>query len=283
MYTFQHHLPKDSGSMDSLEVVLFDILEILVGSVLDFLRGSFIADDDAVGMFLQGTDGPPVGDRTFDGSLQSAALGMSITEYEHFTSIHDSANTHCECGGRHIFWTSAEEAAVGYARIGGEGLLTGAALQAAARLVEGDVTVGADAANKEVNATGFLDHLLVVGAFSSEILGVAIQDVDILAGDVNVIKEIGGHEAMIAFGMAFRQTNILVHVESENVLEGDTTRFVGLNEGTVHANRAAASRQAKDERFLCGGVGSVNLVNDVISCPLGHPIVVRFNDYSHNR
>ena len=265
-----------------LEVVLLYVLEVLVGAVLDFLSGSLVADDNAVGMELQSADGPPMGDRTLDGSLEGASLVVTVAEDKDLAGSHDGADANSECRCRNILGLATEEAAIGDAGVGGQGLLTGAAVEAAARLVEGDVSVGTDASHEEVDATSFLNHLLVVGALGSKVLGVAVKDMDVLLRDVDVVEEVGSHEAVVALGMTLRQTYILIHVEGENVLEAYAAFLVCLDEGLIGANGAAASGQTEDEGLLSGGLSGVNLTDDVLSCPFGHLIVVRFNDYSHS-
>ena len=278
-YSFEdEYCPFEEG----LEVILLDVLEVLIGAVLDFLGGSLVADDDAVGMELQGADGPPVGDGTFDSSLESASLVVAVAEDEDLAGSHHGANTNSECSGGDVLGLAAEETAVGHAGVCCQRLLTGAAGEAAARLVEGDVPVGTDATHEEVDAACFLDHLLVVRALGSEVFGVAIENMDILLGNIDVIEEVGGHEAVVALRMALGKTHIFVHVESEDVLEADATCLIGLYESLVGANGAAAGRQTEDEGLLSGGLSSINLVDDVLSCPLGHLIIVRFNNYAHS-
>ena len=263
------------------EVVLLDVLEVLVGSVLDFLGGSLVTDDDAVRVELQGAYGPPLCDGAFDGSLQGAALGMSIAEDEYFACIHDSAYAYGEGGGRHVFRTSAEESAVGDSGVCGEGLLACAAVETAAGFVESNMAIGTYAADEKVDAPSLKNHLLVVGTLGDEIGSVAIEDVNVLAGDVDVVEEVGGHEAVVAFRMALGQSYVLVHVEGEDVLEGDAPCLVGLYESAVHANGATAGGQAKNKGMLGCGLGGIDAADDVLGCPLGHPVVVGFDDYSH--
>ena len=97
-----------------------------------------------------------------------------------------------------------------------------------------------------------------------------------------MIEEVGGHEAVVALRMALGKPHIFVHVESEDVLEADSPCLIGLYESLVGANGAAAGRQTEDEGLLSGGLSSINLVDDVLSCPLGHLIIVRFNNYAHS-
>ena len=80
----------------------------------------------------------------------------------------------------HLVHIVVEESAVGDDSVGGQRLDTGTGCERRERLVESDVAVGADTAEEEVYATGFLNHALIVGALSLQILGVAVQDMDVL-------------------------------------------------------------------------------------------------------
>ena len=129
------------------------------------------------------------------------------------------------------------EEPVGNAGVGGEGLHAGLGAQRGTGLVKGDMTIGADTSDEEVDAASFHDHLLVVLALSSEVGGIAVEDVDVLLRTVDMIEQVTGHEGMIALGMGLGQTNILVHIEGNNVLEGNFACTVCLYEGVVHADR----------------------------------------------
>ena len=45
-----------------------------------------------------------------------------------------------------------------------------------------------------------------------------------------MVKEIAVHEAMIAFRMLFRQADILIRVEGNNVLEANLACFMHFNQ-----------------------------------------------------
>ena len=89
------------------------------------------------------------------------------------------------------------------------------------------MTIRADATDEQVDAASFSDHSLILGALFIQVGGVTIQDVDVLLRAVDVVEEVTGHEGMIALGMGLGQTDILVHVESQDILEGYTTCAAG--------------------------------------------------------
>ena len=56
------------------------------------------------------------------------------------------------------------------------------------------MAVRTDAAHEEINASSFLNHLLIVGTLCLEILGVAVEDVYVLLLDVDMREEVCPHE-----------------------------------------------------------------------------------------
>ena len=272
---------KFGKSGDSLEVVLFDILEVLIRTHLDFFASGFVANDDAVGMLLECGDGPGLAHRAFDSSLKCAGFVVAVAEDEYFFGRHHRADAYGEGSCGHRFGIAAEETAVGDARVRGERLLARAARERRVGFVEGNVAVGADTAEEEVDATALADHVFVVCAFGCEILGVTVEDVDVLLRAVDVVEEVVGHERVVALGMVFGQTHVFVHVEGHHVLEAHTTGLVRLHNGAIHAEGAGAGGKTQHERFFCRGIGGVNLVDNVVGCPLRQLFVVGFDDNSH--
>ena len=86
---------------------------------------------------------------------------------------------------RHLRNIVPEEARVREDRVVRERLDARAALQARARLVERDVPVLADSAEEELDAAVGLDLRLVRVAFGDQVLGVAVEDVDLRGRDVD--------------------------------------------------------------------------------------------------
>ena len=112
------------------------------------------------------------------------------------------------------------------------------------------MTVRADATEEEVDAAGLADNLLIGCALSCEILGVAVENMDILFGTVDIIEEILAHETVIALRMLLRKANILVHVECDDMFERYASLLAGFGEVGVHADRGRACRQTQNERFF---------------------------------
>ncbi len=260
------------------EVVLFDVLEILVGVDLEFAAGGFVGDDDGMGMELEAADGPHVVDAFLDAVLQGTGLAMAIDHDHHLLRVHHGGDADGESSLGDFVYIVVEEAAVRDDGVRGEGLLPGAALEAGAGLVEGDVAVGADAAHEEVDAAGRGDGLLVGGTFLLEVRGVAVQDMDVFFPDITMAEKVRPHKGVVALRMVFRQVYVLVHVERDHVLEGNFSGLVQRNQFPVHSQRGASGRAAQFERLFRRGLRFVNTLGHVVRSPFRHPFVVGFNN-----
>ena len=109
------------------------------------------------------------------------------------------------------------------------------------------MAVRTNTTHEQVNATSLLYHLLIMGTLGQEVGGIAIKDVDILLLDINVIEEVIPHKAMIALGMVYVKTYILIHVEGHNILKTENTLFIQFNQMLIEAEGGAAGRATQDE------------------------------------
>lgn len=94
-----------------------------------------------------------------------------------------------------------KEASVGDNGVVGESLDTGAGVEGGAGLVEGNVTIGTDTAQEELNATDSGDLLLVALALEIQVCCVSIEDVDVLGEDVDVLEQVAPHERVVGLGV----------------------------------------------------------------------------------
>jgi len=106
--------------------------------------------------------------------------------------------------------------------------------------------------------------------------------VDVLIRTVDMVEEVTGHEGMIALRMGLGQTDVLVHVKGNDILERHLAGTVGLDEGIVHAYGRRACGKAQYELVIGGRIELVDTLNDVACCPLGQLLIVRLDNYSHN-
>ena len=159
---------------------------------------------------------------------------------------------------------------------------TGTGSQRGSRFVERDVTIVAYTAHKQVDFTVRTDFFFILTAFCINIRRITIEEVDVFCWNINVIKEIAVHKAVVAFRMLFRQANIFVHIESNNMLEAHLARFVHFNQCFISCQRSTASRQAQNERTICRWFERVNTVNDMASSPFADLFSGIQGDQSHS-
>lgn len=71
-----------------------------------------------------------------------------------------------------------------------EGLDPGPGEQRGPGLIEGNVAIGSNASDKELDATGFLNQFLITFTLCIEVSSVAIQDVSVIWVNVDVLYKI---------------------------------------------------------------------------------------------
>ena len=266
-----HHLCDHLCSQNPYclkEIILFYILEIFVSSMLQFIGCIFVTNNDCVWMLLQAADSPHVVDGFFDSMTKGTGLIMAIHHNHHLFGIHDGTDTNGQSGLGNEIDIIIEETTIGNHSIGGEGLLAGAALETGAWLIEGDMAIGANASHKEVYATCCLNGFLVVLALCFQILGIAIEDMDILFLNVDVAEEVVPHEGVVTLGMFLGEVYVLVHIERDDVLEGHLAGLVQGNQFTVHAERGTACGAAEFEGLVCRRLGFVDTLGYIVCSPL---------------
>jgi len=97
-----------------------------------------------------------------------------------------------------------EETSVGNDGVVGQGLDTGTGVQGRTGLVEGNVTIGTDTAQEELDAANRGDLLLIALALEIQISCVSVKDVDVLGEDINVLEEVAPHERVVRLGVVSR-------------------------------------------------------------------------------
>ena len=229
-------------------------------------------------MHLKGRDGPLVVVGAFDAVAHRAGFLVARGEDQHLLGREHRAHADRQRGFRHERDVAAEEPGVDLDRVLRQGLEARAGVERRERLVEGDVSVFAHAAHEEVDAPGLDDARLVVGALLGQVVGVAVENVDVLRPDVDVLEEIVPHERVVAFGMLLGETHILVHVERDDVLERHFARLVAADQFLVGLQRGRAGRQPQHEGRRGVLLLVLDLGDDVIGGPLGYLLGGIFND-----
>ena len=59
------------------------------------------------------------------------------------------------------------------------------------------MSVGPYSSYEEVDAACLTNHLFVVSTLGSQVFGIAVQDVDVLLGAVNMVEQVAGHERVV--------------------------------------------------------------------------------------
>ena len=78
---------RSSKGQSLLDVILFDILEVLISSHLQFSSSSFVTNDDTVWVHLQARDCPFLANWTFNSCMKSASLVVTVAEDQYFLTL----------------------------------------------------------------------------------------------------------------------------------------------------------------------------------------------------
>ncbi|KFY19981.1 hypothetical protein V493_07778 [Pseudogymnoascus sp. VKM F-4281 (FW-2241)] len=176
---------------------------------------------------------------TLNTPLQRQRLMRARNHNHHLPRLEYSLHAHRQRHLRHLLHVPTEEARIGEDSVVRQSLDAGATREGGAGLVEGDVPIWPDATEEEVNAPDFAD-----GGFHVDVLGL----------DVDVGEEVGVHEGVVGRGVVGRDAYVFVHVEGDDILEGDAAGFVGGDEESVDDDWAGAGGEAEDEGLRGGGV-----------------------------
>lgn len=250
---------------DAFEAVF--VFEVLVGADLEFGTGLFVASNNAVGMHLDHAGGPHVADAVLDHVVQCTGFLGSVHENQNLSGVHHGADSYGEGLLGNLGFVVVEEAAVGLDGVGGEGLHTGAGSKAASGLVEGDMAVRTYATHKEIDSACLGDHLLVMVALGLQVGGVAVEDMDVLFLDVDVVEEVIPHEAVVALGMIDGKAYIFVHIEGHYILKREDSFLIELYQVLVEAERGAAGGTSQNKRMICCGIEIEDALSHIVGGP----------------
>lgn len=150
----------------------------------------------------------------------------------------------------------------------------GAVMTLAVRLVETDMAVPPDAQQDDVQPAEPADLRLEVPAMLVDVLRRhrAVEDVDVMLGDIHVVEEVLGHPAVVALEPIGADTVILVQVEGDDAGEVEPLFAVHPDQLPVDADRRGAGGKAK-HGILTHGVSLANQVGDHLSDVPGDIVV----------
>ena len=141
------------------------------------------------------------------------------------------------------------------------------------------MSVNANAAHEEVYTAIGSDLLLIPATLTLRILGHTVQNIDVLLWNVYMVKEIAPHKVPIALVMGLWKTNVLIHIERHNVLEGDLSPSVHLHEVPVYTKRRRPCWKPQHERPIL--LMPVYGIYYMLCSPKAHLLVIALNDNSH--
>jgi hypothetical protein len=147
----------------------------------------------------------------------SRACSMSDTAGPYLgrcTYIEHCLNANSKGHFGHLVQIVPKKPRVGDYGVVSKGLYTCPRFKAGTWFIEGDVPVGSNTAQEQLNTTGPQNLLLVLVALCLEIRRVAIEYVDVVGLYVDMGEEVLVHEAVVAFRVVPRDPNILVLIGS---------------------------------------------------------------------
>lgn len=140
--------------------------DVLVVIFVFELSGSiFVADDNAVIVILERRAGAHCGNGAFDKTDDGVLFSLTEGKENDFLRIHNRANPHRHRLRGNVFDIAAkEEACIIIDCLLGEHLRVCPAREGTAGLIEGNVSIGANAEKLNVNATGGFNGGFIFGA-----------------------------------------------------------------------------------------------------------------------
>ena len=88
------------------------------------------------------------------------------------------------------------------------------------------MAVSTDTSEEEVDTACLADLLLICGTLSLNILGIAVEHVYVLCGNVDMVEKVLVHEGPVGLLMVPGKTDIFIHVEGNDVFEGNVSCLV---------------------------------------------------------
>jgi hypothetical protein len=110
----------------------------------------------------------------------------------------------------HLIQVVTKEPRIRENSIVGKGLYARAGLETGSWLVEGNMAIGADAAQEQLNATSFFNLRFVRLAFGFKVRSIAVEDIDIFGPNVYMREKVLVHEAVVTLRVLPRYSDVLV-------------------------------------------------------------------------
>lgn len=160
-------------------------------------------------------------DTLLDTLLQCERFSGTEDDDDNLPRLKDGLDTNSQSHSRHSAQIVVKEARVGQDSVISQSLDPGAAGETRSWLVEGNMSVFANASKEKINAASRLDCILVCVALGLWVGRIAIKDVDVGRMNVDMGKEMLPHKGVIGMRVVSRQSDVLVHVEGDDIFERD--------------------------------------------------------------
>ena len=172
-----------------------------------------------------------------------------------------------------------QRALVGFDGSGRKVDAVGLQLKGFARLIEADMTIGADAQQLQVDAAQLVDDTVVTGTLGGSVQIGAVRQVGLGRVDIHLAEQVLIHEIPVALGMLLGQAAVLVQIDGGHLRKIDVALVVPVHQLCIRAHGGAAGRQTQH---------AVGLHNDLcrndIGCLAGHiRIIFCTNDLHYKR
>ena len=115
---------------------------------------------------------------------------MAADQQKNQLGVADSAHTNGQSGLGYLVGVATKKAGVDDQSVLSQGADAGTGYQGGDGLIESDVAVHAGTAQEQIDAAVGSDLVLIALALCFQILSHAVEDVDILSGDVDVVEEV---------------------------------------------------------------------------------------------
>ena len=242
--------------------------------------GRPIEHKPGVGVLLQRTGRNMARGEVFDGIAHDRSLVLAEGQQHHAAGVEDRSHTHRDRLPGNIPF--AEEITGGVAAGNAvERDQAGTALLRAARFIESDVASAADAEQLQIDPPGLADQFLIPHAKSLNIapLERAVGNMDRLSRDVDMIKQMLPHEAVVALQRSGLHRPVFVEVKRHHRAERNALLPVQPHQLVIHAHRRAPCRQPQHRLETSGGPRLHQLHDLASHRPAGVPRLVEYRHW----
>ena len=143
------------------------------------------------------------------------------------------------------------------------------------------MTVRTDTTDKQVNAARFNNFTFVFAALACDVIGVTIEQVNVLGFDVDMLEQVLVHESVITLRVITCKINVLIHIEGFHVAETHAAFTVKFDQLPVRAQRGASGGKAQHEVAVRSGLVPVDAVTNVLCSPRADVVIMVEDDETH--